>query len=399
MGTALRHISACGPLGHIQPATGQHTPEILPATEVPDHDLHAFAAAPIGQLERGTRRIGISPLRVEFRQLPHRRRQRLHVEFLHVFDSRVHHVPEGAGNGAAPAVLRGDEHRETLTGEDLERVDRESLGHGAAIAHVTHRVELRREHALDPAVRHGAEAQGQGVAVGHADDLIRGLELVAAQTVHHEHIGADVVEGKALHRGVVRGDLQIAEQQGHVAVISRSSLPQRAVGPRDEDHAVHPHRQMQRGGHVAVIQERSGMGRLKRIHRGLTGDHHERGRGHAIVGLVHVEAVQVDGVAFRARVGEVQIDLLALVVAQQRSGQGDESIGHPSIAPDGYRRSVIEEVDPVHLGEQHRRQGLGMQPRRAAGCNQHQQGDRAPHRREMQGIHGAMSRWVIMPPG
>ena len=321
------------------------------------------------------------------------------MEFLHVFDSRVHHVPEGAGNGSAPAVLRGDEHRETLAGENLKRVDRESLGHGAAIAHVTHRVELRREHALDPAVRHGPEAQGQGVAVGHADDLTRGLELVAAQTVHHEHIGADVVEGKARHRPEVGLHLEVAEQQRHILIVWRTTLPQCAIGPLDEDHAVHPHRQVQRRRYMTVVQECAGMGRFKGIHRGFPGGHQERSGRHAVVGLVHIETVQVDRVAFGTRVGEVQIDLLALVVGQERPGQGDETIGDPAVTPDGHRRPIIEEMDAVHLGKQLGRHGLRLHLRHSGHISQEQDRDHQAQRMETHRIHGAMSRWVIMPPG
>ena len=88
-------------------------------------------------------------------------------------------------------------------------------------------------------------------------------------------------------------------------------------------------------------------------------DEKTRGRD-SIVGLVHIQTMQMNGVAFWAWIREVELHRFAFGVFQKRPGQCDVTIRHPSIAPDGNGGAVRQERVSFHPRKKLRRLHLSM---------------------------------------
>ena len=300
----------------------------------------------------------------------------------------VNHVPKRAIDGAVPSSVRGNQNGESFAGKNVELFDFKGFRQRTAIAHVAYSIQLRREGTKHSAVSHRSQTQGQRLSRFIRNDIDCLLKLVVGMAVDHEHVGPNVMKRKTSDGIQVGGDFQVAEEQRHIRVVPRATLEKGHIRTVDQNHPVHAHGQVQRGRHMAVVQKRTGIICREFIYHGPTHWNIKRSGRHAIIDLIHIQPVQMNRVAFRTRVGEIQCHLFIQGVFQKRSRQGDEALRYPTVSPNGECGAIWQEVNPIHPGKQLRWLLLSRQrPTHAAQENCDDM------------FHGITCMVVIIPPG
>ena len=146
---------------------------------------------------------------------------------------------------------------------------------------------------------------------------------------------------------------------------------------------------------MAVVEECAGVIGVEGI-RGIVPRRHQKARsGDAVICLVDIQPMQVDRVALRTWVCEIQLHRLALSVGEQWCRKRNESIGNPAISPNWHRCAIREKRIPLHPRKQLRRLLLGVKRGRKP--------DRADEHHSAKNVldaaHGSTMICVSMPPG